>query len=125
MTRCLLHTVARILARAEFNSGTQYADEINSPLSVVHRYLNMSEETWAKLACKRAAKELNLDTSFTQHLHWSWTLQSILGNADYIEALSASARYRYDLYGTDKRDSTYVIAVPLELLNGSTLCFDS
>lgn len=59
--------------------------------------------------------------SFTQHPHWSWTLQSILGNADYIEALSASARYQYDLYGTGKRDSTYMIAVLIELLNGSTL----
>ena len=84
------------------------------------QYLVMPEETWAK-AFKRAAKELNFDISFTQRPHWSRTLQSILGEVGYIKTPSAGVRYRYDLYGTGKRDSTYVIAVPIELLNGSTL----
>lgn len=104
---------------AEYNSGTKCADEINSPISV-HRYLVMPEETWAK-AFKRAAKELNFDMSFTQRPHWSRTLQSILGEVGYIKTPSAGVRYRYDLYGTGKRDSTYMIAVLIELLNGSTL----
>ena len=36
--------------------------------------------------------------------------------AEAIKAPSAGYRYRYDLYGTGERDSTYVVAVPAKLL---------
>lgn len=74
-------------------------------------YLVMPESTWAA-AYRKAAKAAGLDTSFCGQSDWEQKLQRILVEAGLIKHVGSNPRYRYDLYGTGKRDTTYVVAVP-------------
>ena len=74
-------------------------------------YLVMPEEQWAN-AYKKAAKNAGLETSFSQSDGWERKLQAILADPDLIKHTGNNPRYRYDLYGDGKKDSTYVVAVP-------------
>lgn len=74
-------------------------------------YLVMPEEQWAD-AYKKAAKNAGLETSFSQSDGWERKLQAILAENKLIKHTGINPRYRYDLYGDGKKDSTYVVAVP-------------
>ena len=80
------------------------------------RFLVMPEDGWKKAYSKATRADKNVDTTFFQRDQWERELQKILAEAEAIKAPSAGYRYRYDLYGTGKRDSTYVVAVPAKLL---------
>lgn len=73
-------------------------------------YLVMPEEQWAN-AYKKAAKNAGLETSFSQSDGWERKLQAILANADLIKHTGTNPRYRYNLYGDGKKDTTYVVAI--------------
>lgn len=74
-------------------------------------HLVMPEEQWAN-AYKKAAKNAGLETSFSQSDGWERKLQAILAENKLIKHTGINPRYRYDLYGDGKKDSTYVVAVP-------------
>ena len=74
-------------------------------------YLVMPEKEWAN-AYKKAAKNAGFETSFAQSDGWERNLQAILADADLIKHTGTNPRYRYNLYGDGKKDTTYVVAVP-------------
>ena len=80
------------------------------------RFLVMPEDRWKKAYSRAARAAKDVDTAFFQRDQWERELQKILAEAEAIKAPSAGYRYRYDLYGTGERDSTYVVAVPAKLL---------
>ena len=80
------------------------------------RFLVMPEDRWKKAYSRAARAAKDVDTAFFQRDQWERELQKILAEAEAIKAPSAGYRYRYDLYGAGKRDSTYVVAVPAKLL---------
>ena len=80
------------------------------------RHLVMPEEGWKKAYQKAARAAKDVDCSFFQKDQWERELQRILAEDGMIKKPHSGARYRYDLYGTGKRDSTYVVAVPEKLL---------
>ena len=75
-------------------------------------FLVMPETRWKKAYSKAARAAKDVDTTFFQRDQWERELQKILAEAEAIKVPSAGYRYRYDLYGAGKRDSTYVVAVP-------------
>ena len=79
-------------------------------------FLVMPETRWKKAYSKAARAAKDVDTTFFQRDQWERELQKILAEAEAIKVPSAGYRYRYDLYGAGKRDSTYVVAVPAKLL---------
>lgn len=79
-------------------------------------FLVMPEDGWKKAYSKAARADKDVDTTFFQRDHWESELQKILAEAEAIKVPSSGYRYRYDLYGTGKRDSTYVVAIPAGLL---------
>ena len=82
-------------------------------------YLVMPEEVWAKTYRRKLSAEKFMDTSFFQKKDWPRELQRQLSKGGFIKQASSGYRYRYDLYGTAKRDSTYVVAIPASLLTTS------
>ena len=80
------------------------------------RFLVMPETRWKKAYSKAARAVDGVDTSFFQQKDWERALQKILAEAGAIKVPSNGYRYRYDLYGTGERDSTYVVAIPAGLL---------
>ena len=82
-------------------------------------YLVMPEEVWAKAYRRKLSAEKFMDTSFFQKKDWPRELQRQLSKGGFIKQASSGYRYRYDLYGTGKRDSTYVVAIPASLLTTS------
>ena len=82
-------------------------------------YLVMPEEVWAKAYRRKLSAEKFTDTSFFQKKEWPRELQRQLSKGGFIKQASSGYRYRYDLYGTAKRDSTYVVAIPASLLTTS------
>ena len=80
------------------------------------RFLVMPEDRWKKAYSRAARAAKDVDTAFFQRDQWERELQKILAEAEAIKVPSAGYRYRYDLYGTGKRDSTYVVAIPAGLL---------
>lgn len=82
-------------------------------------YLVMPEEVWAKAYRRKLSAEKFMDTSFFQKKDWPRELQRQLSKGGFIKQASSGYRYRYDLYGTAKRDSTYVVAIPASLLTTS------
>ena len=80
------------------------------------RYLVLPEAGWAKAYRKAAGARGDLDLTVFQNQRWVALMQKGLAQAGVIKAPSAGYRYRYDLYGVGKRESTYVIAVPRERL---------
>ena len=80
------------------------------------RFLVMPEDRWKKAYSRAARAAKDVDTAFFQRDQWERELQKILAEAEAIKVPSAGYRYRYDLYGAGKRDSTYVVAVPAKLL---------
>lgn len=79
-------------------------------------FLVMPEDGWKKAYSKAARADKDVDTTFFQRDQWERELQKILAEAETIKVPSNGYRYRYDLYGTGKRDSTYVVAIPARLL---------
>ena len=82
-------------------------------------YLVMPEEVWAKAYRQKLSAEKFMDTNFFQKKDWPRELQRQLSKGGFIKQASSGYRYRYDLYGTGKRDSTYVVAIPASLLTTS------
>ena len=82
-------------------------------------YLVMPEEVWAKAYRRKLSAEKFMDTNFFQKKDWPRELQRQLSKGGFIKQASSGYRYRYDLYGTGKRDSTYVVAIPASLLTTS------
>lgn len=80
------------------------------------QYLVMPEDTWAKAYKKAALARKNLETSFLKKDGWEKTMQKRLVEAEVIKGASSGYRYRYDLYGSKTRDQTYVVAVPIQIL---------
>ena len=80
------------------------------------RFLVMPEDRWKKAYSRAARAAKDVDTAFFQRDQWERELQKILAEAEAITVPSSGYRYRYDLYGTGKRDSTYVVAIPAGLL---------
>ena len=80
------------------------------------QFLVMPEDGWKKAYSRAARAAKDVDAAFFQRDQWERELQKILAEAEAIKAPSAGYRYRYDLYGTGKRDSTYVVAIPAGLL---------
>ena len=80
------------------------------------QYLVMLEDAWAKSYAKAVRSKKNIDDSFFQAEHWERDLQHILADHGFIKQASSGYRYRYDLMGNGKRDSTYVVAIPAHLL---------
>ena len=82
-------------------------------------YWVIPEAKWAA-AYRKAIRALpDVDTAFFAQKSWIRDLQRILVDEGSIKRPSSGARYRFDLYGTGKRDSTYVIAIPADVLSGS------
>lgn len=82
-------------------------------------YWVIPEAKWAT-AYRKALRALpDVDTAFFAQKSWIRDLQRILVDEEFIKKPSSGARYRFDLYGTGKRDSTYVIAIPADVLRGS------
>lgn len=79
-------------------------------------YLVMLEEVWAREYAKAARKRKDLDVSYFQREHWERDMQKLLVEHEMIKPASPGYRYRYDLMETGTRDSTYVVAVPADLL---------
>lgn len=82
-------------------------------------YLILPETVWSKAYGQAARKAKNVNTEFLKRENWERDLQKILSQAEVIKQASSGYRYRYDLYSTNNRDNTYVIAVPKRLLNDS------
>lgn len=80
------------------------------------RYLVMLEDTWAKAYKKEVLARKDLDASFLLAENWEGKLQKIFSEGRKIKKASSGYRYRYDLYGNNTRDNTYVIAIPAQLL---------
>lgn len=79
-------------------------------------FLVMPEAGWKKAYSKAARTGKDVDITFFRRDKWERDLQKILSEAEVIKVPSVGYRYRYDLYGTGERDSTYVVAVPAKLL---------
>lgn len=77
------------------------------------RFLVMLEPVWSRTYLK-TAKAAGVDCSYAQRPNWARDLQKVLGEAGAIKMPSAGYRYRYDLMGNGTRDSTYVVAFPLD-----------
>lgn len=74
------------------------------------RYLVMLEDTWAR-EYRKAAKKDGVDISFSERKNWEREMQKLLCEAGLIKTPTAGYRYRYDLLGDGKRDTTYVLAL--------------
>ena len=83
------------------------------------QYLVMLEKDFAKAYRKKARQVGDLDCSLFERAQWERELQRILVEAEVIKAASSGYRYRYDLFKNGSRDTTYVLAVPAELLEAS------
>lgn len=79
-------------------------------------HLVMLEEVWAKKYEKAARKRKDLDVTYFQRENWERDMQKLLVEHRMIKPASAGYRYRYDLMETGDRDTTYVVAIPAELL---------
>ena len=79
-------------------------------------FLVMLEETWARAYSKAVRTRKDIDTSLFQEKQWERKLQKILVGKELIKPPSSGYRYRYDLFDNSTRDSTYVVAVPVSLL---------
>lgn len=77
------------------------------------------EEKWAAAYRKALRSISNMDTTFLDQKNWARDLQRILVDEGLIKEPSSGARYRFDLCGIGKRDSTYVIAIPAAVLSSS------
>lgn len=80
-------------------------------------YLVLLEEAWAKAYSKAAKAKDGVDCSFFQQDSWKLELQKVLVEQELIKAPSSGYRYRYDLFGNDTRDKTYVVAIPTKYLD--------
>lgn len=80
------------------------------------RYLVFPEDQWGRVYKKVARDVGNIDLSYFQRDGWERALQKTLCQSQLIKEPSSGYRFRYDLYGNGTRDTTYVIAVPSDLL---------
>lgn len=81
-------------------------------------YYIFLEDGWAKVFARTARGHKDLDCSFFQRETWVQDYQKMLceNERELIKHTGSAHRYRYDLYGTGKRDGTYVLAVPVQLV---------
>ena len=82
------------------------------------RHLVLLEEGWAKFYKKAILAKKTIESSFFQLERWERDLQKTLSEAGLIKKASSGYRYRYDLLENGRRDSTYVVAIPTQLLTG-------
>lgn len=80
------------------------------------RYLVFPEEQWARVYKKAARDVSSIDLSYFQRDGWERELQKTLCQHHLIKEPSSGYRSRYDLYENGTRDTTYVVAVPSEVL---------
>ena len=80
------------------------------------QYLVFPEDQWAKAYKKVACSTGNIDPSYFQRNGWERELQKTLCQHHLIKEPSSGYRSRYDLYENGTRDTTYVVAVPSEVL---------
>lgn len=80
------------------------------------RYLVFPEDRWAKVYKKAACSSENIDLSYFQKDGWEREMQKTLCQHQLIKVPSSGHRSRYDLYENGTRDTTYVVAVPSEVL---------
>lgn len=83
------------------------------------RYLVMPEAQWAKAYSRQVRMDKSIECGLFQTDHWERDFQKVLCEEGLIKSASSGYRYRYDIYGNGKRDSTYVVAVPESLLKDS------
>lgn len=79
-------------------------------------YLVMLEEVWAREYKREAKKRKGLDVSYFQREDWEKDMQKLLAEHEMIKSPSVGYRYRYDLLEIDAQDTTYIVAVPTDLL---------
>lgn len=82
------------------------------------RFMVFPEDTWAAEYKRAARKKKGLDCSFFQRDKWTLAFQKTLVKEGFLKAPSSGYRYRYDLMENGTRDSTYVVAIPAQLLEG-------
>ncbi len=79
-------------------------------------YLVMPEERW-KAAYLKAARKAGIDVSLAKNNNWELTVFKAVAEAGLIKTPASGYRYRYDLYGDGSRDKTYVVCVPIDVLD--------
>lgn len=83
-------------------------------------YFIFPEAGWAKIFSQTARSHKDLDCSFFHKDGWAREYQKRLcegkSENELIKHTGSAYRYRYDLYGTGKRDDTYVLAIPAQLI---------
>ncbi len=79
-------------------------------------YFVMPEERW-KAAYLKAARKAGVDISLSKSEKWELTVLKAMSEAGLIKSPSSGYRYRYDLYGDGSRDKTYVVCVPIDVLD--------
>jgi len=79
-------------------------------------YFVMPEDRW-KNAYLKAARKIGVDVSLAKKDKWELTVMKAMSEARLIKAPSSGYRYRYDLYEDGSRDTTYVVAIPISILD--------
>lgn len=73
-------------------------------------------EDWLKKVYLKEAKRAKYDCTLSERSDWMRNMQGQLCNAGVLKWDRKNPRFRYDLYRNGSRDSTYVLAIPLEKL---------
>ena len=79
-------------------------------------HLIFPEEGWLKLYRKEAKADPAVGSSFFDQSNWENHLLKLLADHELTKTAKSTCRYRYDLYGNNTRDTTYVVAIPAHLL---------
>lgn len=73
-------------------------------------------EDWLKKVYLKEAKKSKCDCTLAECISWMRDIQRQLCDAGVLKWDRRNPRFRYDLYRNGSRDSTYVLAIPLEKL---------
>ncbi len=79
-------------------------------------YFVMPEERW-KAAYIKAARKAGVDVSLAKSEKWELTIMKAMSKAGWIKKPDSGYRYRYDLYDDGTCDTTYVVCVPIDVLD--------
>ena len=77
------------------------------------QYLVLPEE-WLFRTYLKEARKAGYDCTFADKTDWTQKIQRMWCESDILKHTGSGYRYRYDLLKTGSRDSTYVLAIPLE-----------
>lgn len=77
------------------------------------QYLVLPEEWLFRIYLKEARKA-GCDCSFADKTDWTQKIQRMWCESGILKHTGNGYRYRYDLLKNGSRDSTYVLAIPLE-----------